>query len=74
LYNKADFILKALSSVAGQIDASFEIVVVDDGSTDGSVEVVKKAGLSSLRLIEQANAGVSAARNRGIVAAEGTWI
>lgn len=74
LYNKAGFILQALSSVASQSDASFEIVVVDDGSTDGSAEVVKRVGLSSLRLIEQANAGVSAARNRGVVAAEGTWI
>ena len=74
LYNKAGFILQTLSSVASQTDASFEIVVVDDGSTDGSAEVVKRVGLSSLRLIEQANAGVSAARNRGVVAAEGTWI
>ena len=74
LYNKAGFILQALSSVASQTDASFEIVVVDDGSTDGSAEVVKRADLSSLRLIEQDNAGVSAARNRGIEAAEGTWI
>jgi len=74
LYNKADFILKTLSSAACQIDVSFEIVVVDDGSTDVSARLVKLARVARLRLIEQSNAGVSAARNRGIAVAEGKWI
>jgi hypothetical protein len=74
LYNKADFILKTLSSAASQIDADFEIIVVDDGSTDDSAKLVETAGLERLHLIAQANAGVSAARNCGIAAAQGTWI
>lgn len=74
LYNKADFILNTLRSAAGQIDVEFEIVVVDDGSTDGGARLVESSGGPRLRLIQQANAGVSTARNRGIAAAEGKWI
>jgi glycosyltransferase involved in cell wall biosynthesis len=74
LHNKADFILKSLGSAACQIDADLEIIIVDDGSTDGSAQIVESAGVPRLRLIKQANAGVSAARNRGIAAAEGKWI
>jgi glycosyltransferase involved in cell wall biosynthesis len=74
LYNKADFILKTLRSAVSQIDVEFEIVVVDDGSTDGGARLVESSGGPRLRLIQQANGGVSAARNRGIAAAEGKWI
>ena len=74
LYNKADSILKTLCSAVRQIDVEFEIVVVDDGSTDGGARLVEASGVPRLRLIQQANAGVSAARNRGIAAAEGKWI
>jgi glycosyltransferase involved in cell wall biosynthesis len=74
LYNKAEFIVNTLSAAARQIAAEFEIIVVDDGSTDGSGELVKEARLPHLKLIEQPNAGVSAARNRAIAAAQGKWI
>ena len=74
LYNKADFISKTLRSAVSQIDVEFEIVVVDDGSTDGGARLVESSGGPRLRLIQQANAGVSAARNRAIAAAEGKWI
>ena len=74
LYNKADFILKTLCSAACQIDVEFEVIIVDDGSTDGGTRLVEIASVPRLRLIQQANAGVSAARNRGIAAAEGKWI
>jgi glycosyltransferase involved in cell wall biosynthesis len=74
LYNKADFILKTLDSALSQIDVEFEIVIVDDGSTDGGARLEEISGGPRLRLIQQANAGVSAARNRGIAAAEGKWI
>lgn len=74
LYNKADFILKTLCSAGEQTDVEFEIVIVDDGSTDGGARLVEIASVPRLRLIQQANAGVSAARNRGIAAAEGKWV
>ena len=74
LYNKADSILETLCSAVSQIDVEFEIVVVDDGSTDGGARLVETLGGPRLRLIQQANAGVSAARNRGIAAAKGKWI
>jgi glycosyltransferase involved in cell wall biosynthesis len=74
LYNKAEFILSTLSAAARQSAAEFEIIVVDDGSTDGSGELVQKARLPHLQLIKQTNAGVSIARNRAIAAAQGKWI
>src|SRR3954471_13199867 len=74
LYDKGHCVLTTLSSVASQGRTDFEVIVVDDGSTDGSAELVKTAGLPYLRLIQQKNAGVSAARNRGISAAQGKWI
>jgi glycosyltransferase involved in cell wall biosynthesis len=74
LYNKADVILTTLGSVLNQIEVVFEIIVVDDGSTDDGARLVGVSGGPRLRLIHQPNAGVSAARNRGIAAAEGKWI
>ncbi len=74
LYNKADSVRQSLLCAASQVDADFEIIVVDDGSTDGGADLVKTAGVPRLRLIQQVNAGASAARNRGIAEAEGRWI
>ncbi|KKG11618.1 hypothetical protein EO98_04595 [Methanosarcina sp. 2.H.T.1A.6] len=65
LYNKEAYIKRALESVLSQTIQDFEIVVVDDGSTDKSVEIVKEFKDSRIHLIQQINSGVSAARNRG---------
>ena len=70
LYNKEKQIAHTLQSVFNQTLQDFEIVIVDDGSTDGSVAEVEKFSESRIRLIHQKNAGVSAARNRGIEAAK----
>ena len=74
LYNKEKQIACTLQSVFEQTFQNFEIVIVDDGSTDNSVEEVEKFDDSRIRLIHQTNAGVSAARNRGIEEASGELI
>jgi len=75
LYNKAPHIARALDSVLAQSSQPDEIIVVDDGSTDGGAEIVapyvQKHGV---RLIRQKNAGVSAARNRGVSEAKSEYI
>lgn len=74
LYNKEKSIATTLQTVLNQTFQNFEIVIIDDGSTDCSVKEVKKVIDSRIRLIQQSNAGVSAARNRGIKEAKGEFI
>lgn len=74
LYNKEHSIASTLQSVLKQTYQDFEIVIVNDGSTDHSVEEISKVGDPRIRLIHQNNAGVSAARNRGIEEAGGAYI
>ena len=71
LYNKARHIRRALDSVRAQTCQDFELIVVDDGSTDGSGNVVRQVADPRIRLITQENAGEGAARNRGILEARG---
>ena len=66
LYNKEKQIKRTLQSVLTQTFQDFEIVIVNDGSTDNSTIEVEKIKDSRIRLIHQENAGVSAARNKGI--------
>jgi glycosyltransferase involved in cell wall biosynthesis len=74
LYNKAPHIQRALQSVLAQTRQDFEIIVIDDGSTDGGGEIVRGIPDSRIRLVQQENAGVSAARNRGIREAQANLI
>lgn len=74
LYNKATSISSTLECVLNQNFTDWEVVVVDDGSTDDSANIVSSMGDSRIRLIRQPNAGVSAARNRGAIEAEGEFI
>lgn len=74
LYNKVQHITRAINSVLAQTYQNFELIVVDDGSTDGSGEVVRRISDLRIRLITEKNAGVSAARNRGISEALGELV
>lgn len=66
LYNKERYIRRTLDSVAAQTFGDFELVIVDDGSTDSGPRIVADYGDDRIRLIRQDNAGPGAARNTGI--------
>ena len=82
LYNKAQSIEATLQSVFSQTYTDYEVIVVDDGSTDNSLQVAENLvrGLHiskcklKIRIIKQQNAGVSAARNTGIREAKGKYV
>jgi glycosyltransferase involved in cell wall biosynthesis len=67
LYNKAPYVLRSLESIAAQTVTDLDVIVVDDGSTDGGADLVANFSDPRFRLIRQANAGPGAARNRGLV-------
>jgi glycosyltransferase involved in cell wall biosynthesis len=72
-YNAGKYIVAAIASVLEQGWPSMEIIVVDDGSSDGSAELVRRT-FPGVKLIQQVNQGVAAARNHGIMQAQGDWI
>lgn len=76
LYNKEKVILNTLSSVSSQDYQDWECVIVDDGSTDNSVQVVRDYIYSDQRFVlyTKANGGPSSARNFGVHEAKGEWI
>ena len=74
LYNKERYVRRCLDSILAQKFSNFEVVVVDDGSTDHGLAILGVYDDPRIRLIRQPNGGVSAARNRGIAEARGQWI
>jgi glycosyltransferase involved in cell wall biosynthesis len=72
VYNGADLVGKALDSVYSQTFRGFEVIVVDDGSTDDSAEVV--SSYPNVRLIRQSNHGIGYTRQRLVEEAQGEWI
>ena len=72
-YNRKDYLLETIKSVVSQTCQPHEIIVVSDGSMDGTAEAVKAAYMDVI-LVEQPNLGRSAARNTGVAHATGDWI
>lgn len=73
VHNAAPYIGEALASVYTQDVGPLEVIVIDDGSSDGSLAVAE-AGFPAIRAIRQEQAGIGAARNRGIEAARGEYL
>lgn len=77
IYNTAKFVKRCLRSLIEQdFDRSYEIIVIDDGSTDNSFKIVEKiaAEHNNIRVYSQKNSGVSAARNTGLAYARGKYV
>lgn len=74
LYNKEKYIVETVESVLAQDFEAFELIIVNDGSTDKSLERVKGISDHRVKVINQENSGVGAARNKGMSNANYNWI
>lgn len=74
IYNAEKYIEECIKSILAQTTSNFEIILVDDGSTDDSLNICNKYKNENVIVIHQKNSGVSAARNAGIKAAKGEFI
>lgn len=74
LYNKEKMISVTIASVLSQVYTDFELIIVNDGSTDNSIDEINKFKDRRIKVVNQQNQGVSAARNKGILEANGEWI
>ena len=80
LYNKAPYVRNALDSIVSQTFKDWECVIIDDGSTDGSADIVREYVCTlqisdcKLQIISQKNSGVAAARNNGVAASHGEYV
>ncbi|MDP8224445.1 MAG: glycosyltransferase [Candidatus Lernaella stagnicola] len=74
VFNAADYLMAALESIAAQTYDDWELVAVDDGSTDASPDILAKCDDARIRVVRQENAGVSAALNTGLQHAQGELI
>ncbi len=76
VYNAKDFLPKCLDSILSQTYSDFELILIDDGSTDGSGDICDRYALNDcrIRVAHQPNAGVSAARNTGLDLAIGDYV
>ncbi len=76
VYNAASTLEKAVDSLLSQAGSSFEVLLIDDGSADGSLELCRELAARDgrIRVISQENRGICAARNRGLAAARGDYV
>ena len=73
-YNRAELLPGAIRSVLDQSYEGFEVVVVDDGSTDSTADVVARVGDPRVGYVRQENQGLSVARNTGVAHASGRYV
>jgi glycosyltransferase involved in cell wall biosynthesis len=74
LYNKENYIARAVNCVLSQEFLDYELIIVNDGSTDSSLDIVSRIADKRIRIIDKVNGGVSSARNCGLVHALNEWI
>ena len=75
VYNTAEYVEECIQSILSQTHKNIELILVNDGSMDGSGEICKKyESLPNVHYIEQVNAGVTMARKRGLELAHGEWV
>src|SRR6478672_2203204 len=74
VFNGEKYISATIESVLAQSYRQMEIIVIDDGSTDGTAQAVQRFNDPRLRYLHQANAGASAARNLGVFESQGAFI
>src|SRR5262245_9120426 len=73
-FNRRNYLPRAIDSVLAQTVPLDEVLVIDDGSTDGSAEFIETRYGNCVRVVRQGNSGVAGARRRGIQEARGEWI
>ena len=72
IYNAAPLLNRCIESIFNQkTNYSYEVIFIDDGSSDNSIEIIKKRKEKNIILYQQANSGPAAARNKGIELAKG---
>lgn len=74
VYNTEAYVVEAVNSALGQTYQKIEVIVVDDGSSDKSLSLIKQINDSRLRVFAQINQGACVARNRGVIEAKGEFI
>ena len=74
IYNAEKYIEECLASILPEMDDEIELLLIDDGSTDSSYNVIQRYEKSNIRILHHENHGVSYTRNRGIAEAAGTYI
>lgn len=74
VYNAEDHIRESIESVLNQTYSNFEFIIIDDGSTDSSLEIIKQYNDERIKVLEQDNRGVAISLNKGISISKGTLI
>lgn len=73
VYNRERYVKDAIESVLDQTYKNFELIVVDDGSTDNSIKIIERFRAQSVKIIRQENSGCPVARNSGLKIAQGEY-